>query len=36
LHDGSGRGVTVYRDDAMVRAEPFDAVELALGMLWAD
>lgn len=27
--------VTAFRDDAMVRAEPFDAVELELAMLWA-
>ena len=24
----------VYRDDALVRAEPFEAVELELGVLW--
>jgi Uma2 family endonuclease len=26
----------VHRDDARVRAEPFDAIELELGALWAD
>ncbi|HEX6274926.1 MAG TPA: Uma2 family endonuclease [Polyangiaceae bacterium] len=26
--------VGTWRDDAMVRAEPFDALELELGMLW--
>lgn len=25
-----------YRDDARVRAEPFEAIELELGVLWAD
>jgi Uma2 family endonuclease len=25
-----------YEDDARVRAEPFDAIELELGVLWAD
>lgn len=28
--------VAVHRDDARVRAEPFDAVELELATLWAD
>ena len=28
--------VGVFRDDARVRAEPFDAIELELGALWAD
>jgi Uma2 family endonuclease len=28
--------VAAYRDDARVRAEPFDAIELELGLLWAD
>ncbi|MEM9455583.1 MAG: Uma2 family endonuclease [Myxococcota bacterium] len=27
--------LAVHREDARVRAEPFDAVELALGLLWA-
>jgi Uma2 family endonuclease len=26
----------VFRDDAKVRAEPFDAFELELGVLWQD
>jgi hypothetical protein len=28
--------VNVFKDDATVRAEPFDAIELDLGALWAD
>ncbi len=28
--------VAVYKDDARVRAEPFDAIELDLRVLWAD
>ena len=28
--------VGVHRDDARIRAEPFDAIELELGALWAD
>jgi hypothetical protein len=28
--------VDVARDDAKVRAEPFDAIELDLAVLWAD
>jgi Uma2 family endonuclease len=34
--DGAWLRVVVHRDDARVRAEPFDAIELALGTLWAD
>jgi hypothetical protein len=26
----------VWKDDARVRAEPFDAIELDLAVLWAD
>jgi hypothetical protein len=26
----------VFEGNAMVRAEPFDAIELGLGVLWAD
>ncbi len=26
----------VWRDDARVRAEPFDSIELELAVLWAD
>jgi Uma2 family endonuclease len=29
------RTIAVHRDDAMIRAEPFDAIELELGALWA-
>src|SRR5690606_31336136 len=32
--DSVWQRLAVYRDDASVRAEPFDAVELALGLLW--
>jgi Uma2 family endonuclease len=34
----SGRWLTlaVHRDDARIRAEPFEAIELELGALWAD
>jgi Uma2 family endonuclease len=28
--------VGTYADDARIRAEPFDAIELELGLLWAD
>ncbi|MSP25086.1 MAG: Uma2 family endonuclease [Myxococcales bacterium] len=28
--------LAVYRGDEKVRAEPFDAIELELGILWAD
>ncbi len=28
--------VSTYRDDARVRAEPFEAIELELAILWAD
>jgi hypothetical protein len=33
---GSGPLVASNEDDATVRAEPFDAIELELGVLWAD
>lgn len=34
--DGDGwRMVATWRDDAVVRAEPFDAIELELALLWA-
>jgi hypothetical protein len=34
--DGDGyRIVTTVRGDARVRAEPFDAIELELALLWA-
>jgi Uma2 family endonuclease len=28
--------LATYADDERVRAEPFDAIELELGLLWAD
>ncbi len=28
--------VAVYRDSALIRAEPFEAIEFDLGVLWAD
>ena len=36
LHEGSWLTVAVHRDDQKVRAEPFDAIELDLAVLWAD
>jgi Uma2 family endonuclease len=36
LDDGQWVRVAAYRDDARVRAEPFDAIELDLAVLWAD
>ncbi len=36
LHEGRWLTLAVHRDDARVRAEPFDAIELELGALWAD
>jgi Uma2 family endonuclease len=36
LEAGKWLIVGVWRDDAKVRAEPFDAIELELGALWAD
>lgn len=35
-HEGSWLIVNVFMYDAKVRAEPFDAIELDLGILWAD
>jgi Uma2 family endonuclease len=35
LHEGSWLLVAVHRDDQRVRAEPFDAIELDLAILWA-
>jgi hypothetical protein len=32
----SGLIVGVWKNDARVRAEPFEAFELELGILWAD
>ncbi len=34
-HEGGWLLVAVHRDDARVRAEPFEAIELDLSMLWA-
>jgi Uma2 family endonuclease len=36
LHDGKWLTLAVHCDDAKVRAEPFDAIELDLADLWAD
>jgi len=36
LEGGRGSIVGTHRDDAKVRAEPFDAIELDLAVLWAD
>lgn len=36
LHEGKWLTLAVHRDDERVRAEPFDAVELELGVLWQD
>ena len=35
LHDGKWLIVDVHRGDVRVRAEPFDAIELDLSVLWA-
>lgn len=36
LHEGHWLITAVFKDDAKVRAEPFDAIELDLSILWAD
>jgi Uma2 family endonuclease len=36
LHDGKWLTLAVHCDDAKVRAEPFDVLEIALADLWAD
>jgi Uma2 family endonuclease len=36
LENGRWSLLASYIDDAIVRAEPFDAIELELGRLWAD
>jgi Uma2 family endonuclease len=36
IHDGKWLTLAVHCDDAKVRAEPFDAIELDLADLWAD
>ncbi len=36
LHEGRWLALGTYRDDARVPAEPFDAIELELALLWDD
>ena len=36
LIDGRWTDAGVFADDAIIRAVPFDAIELQLGLLWAD
>ena len=36
LDSGKWTLLGTWLDDARVRAEPFDAIELDLGVLWAD
>ncbi len=36
LHEGRWLSLGVHCDDERVRAEPFDAIELDLGVLWQD
>lgn len=36
LHEGRWVVIATHRDEEVVRAEPFDAIELALAVLWAD
>jgi len=36
LHEGKWLTLGVHHDDQKVRAEPFDAIELDLAVLWAD
>lgn len=36
LGDGRWINIGTYRDDEVIRAEPFDAIELELAVLWAD
>lgn len=36
LDGGRWSILAVHRDDERIRAEPFDAIELELGVLWAD
>jgi Uma2 family endonuclease len=35
-HEASWLVVATYQGDAKIRAESFDAIELELGILWAD
>lgn len=36
LESGRWSMIATHADDAKIRAEPFDAIELELGLLWAD
>ncbi len=36
LHEGKWLAIGVHGDDEVVRAEPFEALELDLSILWAD
>jgi Uma2 family endonuclease len=36
LHEGKWLTLAVHTDDERVRAEPFDAIELELAVLWSD
>ncbi|MDB4962289.1 MAG: hypothetical protein JWP01_2288 [Myxococcales bacterium] len=36
LHEGKWLTLAVHRDDERIRAEPFDAIELDLSVLWSD
>jgi hypothetical protein len=36
LRDGTWTIVAVWEDAAVVRAEPFEAIDLELGRLWAE
>jgi Uma2 family endonuclease len=36
LENGRWSILATHKDDARIRAEPFDAIELELGILWAD
>jgi Uma2 family endonuclease len=36
LHEGNWLQLAIHTDDARVRAEPFEAIELDLASLWAD
>jgi hypothetical protein len=36
LHEGKWLTLAIHRDEVRVRAEPFDAIELDLAVLWSD
>ena len=36
LHGGQWESVDVFVGDEVVRAEPFDAIEIRLSVLWLD